>query len=178
LTSLDRVSIQVTLSVVVRLAGKADLSRLEWYGQYTHYRNVLRRVYREQLQGRRLILVAACNDFPIGQIFIQFNSGNRRIADGAARAYFSSFRIMEMFQGQGIGTRLITEAEHVVADRGFRWATIAAAKDNPGALRLYERLGYRIFGDDPGRWNYLDHRGYVRKMQEPCWVLEKDLHIS
>ena len=56
------------------------------------------------------MLVADCNDFPIGHIFIQLSSGEQHIADGRRRAYLYSLRVMDMFQGRGIGTRLIDEA--------------------------------------------------------------------
>lgn len=178
MTALDTASMVIQLPITIRLAKKADLVRLEWYGQYTHYRHVLRRSYREQKMGRRFMLVADCNGFPIGCIFIQLKSARRAIADGSQRAYLYSLRVMEMFRGMGIGTRLIQEAEALVMERGFRWTTIAVAKDNPDAQRLYERLGYRIFAEDPGHWSYIDHQGQTRRVHEPCWILEKCLYAG
>ena len=174
---LDRPSMVVEMPVTLRIAEQHDIPQLEWYGQYTHYRNLFRRAYREQLQGKRLLLIADCNNFPIGHVFIQFRSANLRIADGHNRAYLYSFRVMEIFRGQGIGTRLVEEAETLLVDRGFRWATIAVVKENLGALQLYERLGYKKFGDDSGRWSYRDHLGEIRYVHEPCWVLEKNLRL-
>src|SRR5690606_22815289 len=98
-----------------------------------------------------------------------------RIADGVKRAYLYSFRVMDMFRGHGIGTRLINTAERMIIARGFTMMTIADAKDNQGALRLYERLNYRKIAEDPGRWTYTDHLGVIQQMNEPCWVLEKNL---
>jgi ribosomal protein S18 acetylase RimI-like enzyme len=138
---------------------------------------LFRRTYQEQLQNRRLILVADCNSFPIGHIFIQLSSGEQRISDGRRRAYMYSLRVMDMFQGYGIGTRLIHEAEILAAEHHFSWVTIAAAKDNPRARRLYEKLGYRVFGEDEGKWNYLDHENRMRYVHEPCWVLEKRIDM-
>lgn len=165
----------VELSVLFRLAGKDDVPKLEWYGQYTHFRNLIRRAYREQLRGRRLILVADVNGFPVGQVFIQLESANLSVADGFSRGYLYSFRVMEMFRGQGIGTRLLSEAEGILRGRGFRQVALSVAKDNPRALRLYQRCGYVIIGDDPGDWHYVDHRGRTRYVHEPCWMLEKAL---
>lgn len=178
MTILDDVrALSINLDVRIRVATKADIPRLEWYGQYTHFRNLFRKAYREQLQNRRMILVADCNNFPIANLFIQMKSANGRIANGESRFYLYSFRVMDMFQGKGIGTRLITTAEDLMRDRGFRFGTIAVAKDNLGALRLYERLGYKKFAEDPGRWSYVDHRGIVRKVEEPCWLLEKSVEL-
>jgi GNAT superfamily N-acetyltransferase len=175
MTDLESPRLTVELAIQLRLATRADLPRLEWFGQYKHYRNVFRRSYREQQLGRRLMIVADCNDFPIGHIFVQLASTETSIADGAVRAYFYSLRVMPMFRGHGIGTRLIAEAENRVRAHGFRWATIAVAKNNVRARQLYERLKYQIFRDDPGHWSYLDHRGEQCHVHEPCWILEKFL---
>jgi ribosomal protein S18 acetylase RimI-like enzyme len=165
----------VQIPIVLRIATSSDLPKLEWYGQYTHYRRVFRRAFREQQAGNRFILVAASRDFPVGLIIIQLRSTEPTVADGSTRAYLYSLRVMEMFRGQGIGTRLIREAESLIMDRGFQWTTIAVAKHNQRARRLYEGLDYQIIKEDPGQWSYLDHRGQPRYVSEPCWLLEKDL---
>jgi ribosomal protein S18 acetylase RimI-like enzyme len=167
----------VELDVHLRFASKDDLPKLEWYGQYAHFRNLFRRAFREQQAGRRQMIIADCNDFPIGHIFIQFSHPDYTPADGEPRAYLYSLRVMEMFRGRGIGTRLIEEAELQIINRAHRWATIAVAKDNEGALRLYERLGYEVFREDSGEWSYIDHRGHTRFVHEPCWMLHKQLHL-
>lgn len=171
--------IPIQLEIHLRLASAADLPHLEWFGQYSHFRNLFRRAYREQGEGRRLMIIADCNDFPIGHIFVQLASKRQPQAQvGVKRAYFYSLRVMPMFRGQGVGTRLILEAERQVMERGFAWATIAVAKDNDPALRLYQRLGYRIFREDDGIWSYTDHRGERKTVHEPCWLLEKLLISS
>ena len=38
-----------------------DLPKLEWYGEYLHFRRVFRRAYDDQLAGRRLMLLAAAH---------------------------------------------------------------------------------------------------------------------
>ncbi len=177
MTNLDTDTHYLRLPIVIRTANKEDVAKLEWYGQYTHFRNLLRRAYREQMLGRRLMLVADYNDFPIGQLFIQLKSNNRLIADGKRRAYLYSFRVMEMFRGQGIGTMLVNHAENFISNRGYNSVTIAVAKDNHGAIRLYERLGYGKFAEDSGKWSYTNHHGKTCYVHEPCWLLEKSLEM-
>jgi ribosomal protein S18 acetylase RimI-like enzyme len=174
-TLLERSAMTVQMPIALRIATSSDLPKLEWYGQYTHYRRLFRRAFREQQAGNRFILVATSRNFPIGLIIVQLRSTETTIADGYSRAYLYSLRVMEMFRGRGIGTRLIREAESLIMDRGFQWTTIAVAKHNQGARRLYERLDYQIFKEDPGQWSYLDHRGQPRHVNEPCWLLEKNL---
>ncbi|MDZ4763463.1 MAG: GNAT family N-acetyltransferase [Chloroflexota bacterium] len=175
MTALNRGQITLELPVTFRLATKADLPKLEWYGQYAHFRRMFRRTFVEQTRGHRWMLLADCNDYPIGQVFVQLRSGEQHLADGARRAYLYALRVMDMFRGNGIGTHLLNEAETMLWAGQFRWVTIAAAKDNPGARRLYERLGYRVFAEDPGDWSYVDQRGVAQQVHEPCWIMEKRL---
>lgn len=165
----------ITLPITIRRLEKADLPKLEWFGAYLHYRNLFKRSYDERQLGRREMLIADCNDYPIGRLFILFASRNRAIADGRQRAYLYSFAVMEMFRGGGIGSRLIESAEDYLITHQFLVATIAVAKNNAGALRLYERYGYRIFDEENSDWNYIDHQGVTRRVREPSWLLEKSL---
>lgn len=176
MTATEYITLPLRFDIHLRLAVQDDLEKLEWFGQYAHFRNQFRRAYREQQEGRRLMLVADCNDFPVGHLFVQLSSGEPSVADGHTRAYFYAFRVMEMFRGHGIGTALIEEAERQVFERGYDWATIAVAKDNPDAQRLYERLRYRVFRDDAGEWTYRDHNGVIRWVREPCWLMEKPIY--
>lgn len=174
MTAIEQPTMIVPLSITLRAAVQEDLPKLEWYGQYSHFRNLFRRAYREQQIGHRLMLVADCNNFPIGHLFIQFIE---RDDGGERRAYLYSFRVMEMFRGQGIGTRLMQEAETIIGQRGYSRVTISVAKANSDARRLYERLGYRVFAQDEGHWRYVDHRGATRSVHEPCWMLHKQIQL-
>ena len=167
--------LQVSLPVTIRPAKLQDIVRLEWHGQFHHLRNLFRRSYREQQAGRRLLLIAAVDEYPIARLFLQWVSSNLTLADGHTRAYLYSFQVHEMLQGRGIGTALLQEAEARIRARHYREILIAVAKENPRAQMLYQRLGYRVIRDDPGEWNYVDHNGVVRYVAEPCWIMEKRL---
>lgn len=127
MTALENPTFRVSISVHFRAAVHQDLPKMEWYGQYAHYRNLIRRAYREQQIGKRLILVADSNNFPIGNIFILFlNPENTPKTE--KRAYLYSLRVMEMFRGCGIGTQLIQEAENLMANRHYRWSPLPLPK--------------------------------------------------
>ena len=175
MTAIERDKLSLQIDVLFRPAEKADLPKLEWYGQYTHFRRVFQRAYEDQLAGRRLMLVAEINGWPIGQIFLQLETLDEPLIGGGKRGYLYSLRVMDHLQGRGIGTALVQEAESLLISRGYASVSIAAAKDNPGARRLYERLGFHVFMEDSGRWQYTDHEGRIRNVVEPCWVLEKRL---
>lgn len=171
----NRFEYSVTLQITIRELEYADLAKLEWFGQFKHYRRLFLKSYRGHQEGSRLMLVADLNGFPIGRLFIQLRGQNARFNDRKRRAYLYSFHVMDMFQRQGIGTHLINAAETILIDHRYEVATIAVAKENEGALRLYQRQGYQIYGEEEGRWRYYDHRNILRQVHEPCWVLEKAL---
>jgi ribosomal protein S18 acetylase RimI-like enzyme len=171
MVALSHPTIRLSIPLSIRPAIAADLPKLEWYGQYTHFRNVFRRAFQDQEQGSRLMLIADCNDFPIGHIFINFHDNRDQ------SAYLYSLRVMEMFRGHGIGSRLISEAENIARRRGCLWSTIAVAKDNTRALELYQRLGYETYAEDDGFWRYRDHLGRMRSIKESCWLLQKSIAV-
>jgi RimJ/RimL family protein N-acetyltransferase len=47
--------------------------------------------------------------------------------------------------------------------------------DNPRARALYERLGYRAFGQAPDSWDAVAEDGSVRRHQTMCTLMRKDL---
>lgn len=169
----ERRSLRLQLQVIFRLAEREDLPKLEWYGKYTHFRRLFERTYQEQLRGERLMLLADVNGFPIGQIFIQLGSAEELWLP--KHAYLYSLRVMDAFQRHGIGSALLREAEALLRERNYGSVSIAAAKENVAARRLYERHGFRVVAEDAGRWSYVDHEGITHYVNEPCWILEKSL---
>lgn len=161
--------------VVIRDLTAADLPALEWDGEYRHFRKVFQNAFEEAQAGRRIMLGAFASDWMVGQVFVQLNSSDTRFADGCRRAYLYSLRVRYEYQRRGIGTRLIRAAEDRLRSLNFKAVTIAASKDNPGAQSLYERLGYLIFMQDPGQWSFHDPEGQLIRVEEPCWVMEKQL---
>ena len=164
--------------VVIRSLRESELPALEWDGQYAHFRRVFQQTYEDTVRGQRLMLVAVAGLDMVGQVFVQLSSTEARYADGYQRGYLYSLRVRPEWQGRGIGTRLLSAAENGLRARGFGTAVIAAGKDNPGARRLYERLGYRTFADDPGVWYFQDVNGVQQSIIEPCWVMQKDLSAT
>jgi ribosomal protein S18 acetylase RimI-like enzyme len=171
----DVAQLTIELALTIRPARYEDIAKLEWHGEFIHFRRLFQRSYREQVEGRRVLLVADSNGFPVGRLFIQFQSKNKQTSDGVTRAYLYSFNVMDFLRGHGIGNRMMDVAEDLLVERGFKIATIAVAKTNAGAMRLYERRGYHKFGEDEGNWRYYDHRGLLQQVHEPTDLLEKYL---
>ncbi len=161
------------LDFYIRPAVETDLPGMEWEGEYRQYRRVYRHVMEEMQLGKRLILVAESDNSVVGQVFIQFNAHRADIHQGFYSAYLHAFRVRPPYRNRGIGTRLILAAESILIDAGYERVVIAAAEENQGARRLYERLGYSYYKNDPGRWAFIDHRGKLQNVHEPSVLLEK-----
>jgi ribosomal protein S18 acetylase RimI-like enzyme len=162
----------------IRPIGERDLPALEWDGAYLHFRRLFRQAYEDMRTGTRHLLMIEYRPTGemVGQVFIQWSSSDPRYADGARRGYLYALRIKPAFQCRGLGTRMLNAAEDELRRRGMDTASIGVEKNNPRARALYERLGYRILADDPGRWSYLDHEGNIQEVLEPAWLMEKRLH--
>ena len=162
----------------IRPIEERDLPALEWDGTYLHFRRLFRQAYEDMRIGTRQLLMIErrTTGEMIGQIFIQWTSSDPRYADGAGRGYLYALRIKPAFQNRGLGTRILEAAEAELRRRGMGTASIGVEKANPRARALYERRGYRVIADDPGRWSYLDHEGNIQEVLEPAWLMEKGLH--
>jgi ribosomal protein S18 acetylase RimI-like enzyme len=159
--------------LAIRQARADDLRSLEWEGEYQRFRMVYQRAYADSLRGRRVLLVGEMSGQIVGQIFMQVDSA---LAGGDGRAaYLYALRVRPEYRNRGIGTELVREAESVLRQRGFSRALISVAKENDAARRLYERLGYEVFGEDPGNWSFFDDQGQPQEVHEPAFLLDKTL---
>jgi ribosomal-protein-alanine N-acetyltransferase len=58
------------------------------------------------------------------------------------RAYVVTLDVAAECRQQGVGRRLIREAEACTVAAGVRWMQLHVFTGNAGAIRFYERLGY------------------------------------
>jgi ribosomal protein S18 acetylase RimI-like enzyme len=64
-------------------------------------------------------------------------------ATGARIGEIESLSVRPADRGQGLGTLLLERLERALADQGVQDLVIGLLPGNDGALRLYERRGYR-----------------------------------
>lgn len=162
--------------LIIRPIESIDLKALEWEGEFTHFRRMYLEAYRRSEKGDAVIWIAELPQVGIiGQLFISLKSDRLELADGVTRAYIYALRVRPAYRRMGVGTRLIQNSETDLFKRGFRHITLNVSRDNLPALHLYKRLGYRIVAADPGRWSYLDEKGFRHDVHEPAWRMEKML---
>ena len=70
-------------------------------------------------------------------------------------------------RGQGLAARLLHAASEEAGKRGLRAVLFALVKDE-GAMRLYERVGWREFGRS--MYGYRDGEGREAEMEAVCFV--------
>ena len=61
-----------------------------------------------------------------------------------------SLAVAQSARGMGIGTALMREAERKAISMGKRFMSLSVIGENIGAIRLYERLGYKTTGTERG----------------------------
>ncbi|HEX7048874.1 MAG TPA: GNAT family N-acetyltransferase [Longimicrobiales bacterium] len=163
----------ITFDIGIRTCTRGDLDALEWFGLFTEHRELIHRAFQRQEHGEVVMLLADANGFPVGQTWI----------DLVAKADLSigvlwAVRVFPIFRRKGIGTRLLHAAETVLRRRGFARAEIGVEKDNHDARRLYERLGYRLAGEERSAYTYTTPDGVPMRIPVDEWLLRKRLKAA
>ncbi len=163
--------------VTFRHALRPDLLSLEWDGEFSHFRRLYSEAYRSSELGQAIIWIAELSDVGlVGQLFVHLRSDRRELADGETSAYIYGFRVRPAYQSKGIGTKLLEIAERDLIQRGYSIVNLNVGQDNQRARLLYERLGYRVIGSDPGQWSFYDQHGRRQNVNEPAWRMQKELY--
>ena len=158
----------------IRQVAEEDLAALEWDGEYSKYRRMYASLFRDVRLGRALMwMLETQAGEMVGQAFVLLRSGERAAADGERRAYVFSFRIKPEFRNRGVGSYLMDFIQGDLHERKYKFITLNVAKENPDALRLYKRLGFKVIGSHPGKWSYTDHEGKTHQVNEPAWRMMK-----
>lgn len=122
-------------------------------------------VWQESMHtGRSTLLVALHDDAPVGVAQLVHRMPPEICNVG----------VPEEQRGQGIGTALMREAERRAQPAGR--LQLGVGVDNSRARRLYERLGYRLLGEQvTTTYEYVDAGGVRYSATETDEMMEKDL---
>jgi GNAT superfamily N-acetyltransferase len=129
--------------------------------------------------GDGVLLIAWLDGRPVGDVFLARDLADepevRRWLPGVPRLVH--LEVDGRVQRRGIGTVLVHAGEEVARRLGDRRLALGVALDNPGARRLYERLGYSDWGHGTvvGTWQDHDHDGPPVTRSEVLAMLVKDL---
>lgn len=159
----------------IRPCTAADLTALErhWPTGTVHAVHL-----RDQESGRASFLVAWDGEEPLGSAMVQWGGP----VGAAARAAHpdavevNHLQVRAEHRGGGVGTALIGYAEELARGRDRHLVAVGVAVDNPGAERLYRRLGYRGTGiEDVSEYDWVDADGTTHHAVERDVLLVKEL---
>jgi GNAT superfamily N-acetyltransferase len=160
----------------VRRAAPADLAALvAVLGQRHFFSDRLAR----QQDERGVLLVAWLDGRPVGDVFLDRGPADapevRRHLPGVPM--LDHLEVLEGLQRRGIGTALVRAGEDTARRLGHRRLALGVGVDNPGARRLYERLGYIDWdhGTIVGTWVDRDRAGPPVRVSERLHLLVKPI---
>src|SRR5512139_4094251 len=129
----------------IRIANDAELDRL--VAVFGHPELLSDRLTR-QGQGLGELLVAWDGDRPVGRVYLwREQAYDERVA--AELGFVPTLTNLDVEadrRGEGIGRALVAAVERLVVDLGYQRICLGVGVDNPGARRLYDRLGYHDWG--------------------------------
>jgi GNAT superfamily N-acetyltransferase len=160
----------LTLPATIRACCEADLPKLEWFGAFHHHRAIIREAFELQGRGEAVMLVAEAGGFPIGQAWLQLRHG--------CVPMVWAVRVLEPFQGRGVGARLMAALEDAAALLGHRDLELCVEQDNPKARAFYERLGWRLAGERRETYDYITPEGLSVTHDLREWVMTKQLDYA
>lgn len=132
----------------------SDLADLDWSGGPEHL-TAIAEVLPLMVADEADYLVG---ELPNGRLVAAGGADLRPVADAGV---LWQLAVHPLLQGLGIGAALVAALEDRIRDRGRTEARLTVEHDNPDAVRLYRRLGYREHGSAVESWPVTDGRRYV-----------------
>lgn len=106
---------------------------------------VARDYYRERSHRPGALLIAQVGQLVVGAVFVSTEPAHESaiVRHLGMVPMLHKLMVDEKVRHKRIGTRLIAAAEGRLRKQGRRRLAVGVDTDNPGAARLYRRLGYR-----------------------------------
>ncbi|GHO84704.1 hypothetical protein KSZ_27100 [Dictyobacter formicarum] len=171
-----------TLQITIKPVEEAQLDILEQafdpdsLSKY-HYKR-----FEVQKSGAGVYLIAWHNYTPVGHFLLYwsgpYDAQVTRYLDITSRAFLQAGATKSEFQRRGVATALIQEAERLAAEKRCTHIGLeVGSTDNPGAKRLYEKLGYVDWGrgEFEIQWEHIDKHGNKRIFSEMVTYMQKSL---
>ncbi|MDR2084470.1 MAG: GNAT family N-acetyltransferase [Bacteroidales bacterium] len=93
-------------------------------------------------------LLALLNDKPVGAVWIRTFRGEPKGCGYIDKLTPEiAIAIFEQYRNQGLGTRMMNKMIALMKEKGYRQVSLSITKGNP-AIRLYERLGFKIIDEN------------------------------
>jgi ribosomal protein S18 acetylase RimI-like enzyme len=127
-----------------------------------------RRSFKHWLSAPNGLLLILCDqDQRLGYGLILLHKGTR-----LARLY--SLALLPEARGKGAAQFFLGALEKAAAERGRLFMRLEVAKNNPAAIALYQRQGYRVFGEYS---HYYEDDGDALRMQKRIRHVSQDTQV-
>ncbi|RSM90399.1 GNAT family N-acetyltransferase [Kibdelosporangium aridum] len=165
--------------VEIRTATDADLGVLiSTFGDEDFFVDRMAR----QHAGRGMLLTAWMHDKPVGDVYLWLEHAD----EAEVREHLPGVPLLNHVEvhpehrNKTVGTRLVWEAERLLAQRGHDRVALAVRIDNLDAHRLYLRLGYEVWPYPPVVCMYEVRLpdGSRKRCPETCHMMVKSLAAS
>jgi ribosomal protein S18 acetylase RimI-like enzyme len=114
---------------------EATLEDLTWFPGFASVDHIAHCRAALDRSGVQLLVAVGPQDLPLGELLLHFPTADGALVDTVC--------VHGPVRGIGIGTILMMAAEAVAASSGRVRVGLGVEATNEGAIRLYERLGYR-----------------------------------
>lgn len=166
-------SYKIQKEIIIRECQEDDLGKLEWFGQFYEHREIIKQTFQKFINGTNYFLIAEFNNFPIGQVWIDFKKKEKR-----STGIIWALRVLEPFQGLGIGKRMLSHSEGKIWKRGLRNSELNVEKSNTRARKLYENCGYLVTGEEINESSYTNPNNELINYVSEQWIMDKKLGIQ
>jgi len=138
-------SVRRGYAVEIRIATDVELDRL--VGAFGRRHLFTERLAR-QAQGLGELFVAWDGAEPVGHGYLwrELVYAERVARELGFVPTLTNLDVLPGRRGEGVGTALVAGIERMAVDLGYQRICLGVGVDNPGARRLYDRLGYRDWG--------------------------------
>lgn len=159
------------VDITVRPAVEGDVADLSFSmgGDVSHEQLVNR--WREHVAGYRVMLVALLDGDVAGTVSM---GGHNHQRPDSLRLF--ALDVASTMRRHGVGSALVDAVEHEASLRGLGHVNLEVAVENSGAVRLYEKLGYRRVGQPIiDRWQRHTPGSGWEQVEGPAWVMTKNV---
>lgn len=95
--------------------------------------------------GSGRLLIAEADGTAVGYAFLTLGAGTATWELGERLIELESLAVAEAHQARGVGSLLLAGVRELAAREGARSISVGVAHANEGAIRFYEREGFRPF---------------------------------
>ena len=115
------------------------LENLHNHKNFAHYKKKVEdRIFRRVAD----VYVLEINEKIIGEITVHYGEKSPMETIAGRRVYFSAFRILPEYRGNGYGKMFLNEITSLLESEGYTEFTIGVEDSNEKAAHIYKTLGF------------------------------------